>query len=350
MQRLLFLFLSLLISLSAYAAEKPASLTSQKGVNPFLEKILVPNTEAATPHKVTEKPVDPKIEHPVFPPSMPASLQKKYQQLFTTMVPKKPDIKKTTNVSNIIKPSSVSGAHTTLPVAKKRWEKPVIVIDPGHGGKDTGAIGKNKTYEKRITLSYSLALKQALERTGRYRVIMTRSNDTFVSLPGRVQAARRSGGDILLSIHADSHPNPKTQGFSVYTLSADRARREYQKLLAKADQEEVVRGVKLRGESRDVKEAILDFAQSETRNVSDDFARAVAHNLGKSVKALPKTHREASLAVLTAADMPSALLELGYLSNSYEENLLNQKEHKEKIINSLRNAIEEYFKTHDYMI
>ncbi|HCR85891.1 MAG TPA: N-acetylmuramoyl-L-alanine amidase, partial [Alphaproteobacteria bacterium] len=291
--------------------------------------------------------VNPVIKPIVFPASAPASLQQKYRHIFLA---KKPDIKKTPNVSNILKPSSVSTTPTTLPIAKKRWEKPVIVIDPGHGGKDSGAIGKGKTWEKRITLSYSLALKEALERTGKYRVVLTRSNDTFVSLPGRVKAARRAGGDILLSIHADSHPNPNTQGFSVYTLSADRAEREYQKLLAQSDYEEVVRGVKLRGESRDVKEAILDFAQNETKNVSDEFAKVVARNLGKNVKALPRTHREASLAVLTAADMPSALLELGYLSNVYEENLLNQKSHKEKIINSIKNAIDEYFRTHDYMI
>lgn len=295
--------------------------------------------------------------------SMPASMRKNYEKKFvkkvvkeTVIIPKKPKVKvidkitKTPNVSKIIKTSSEYKKQKTLPIAKKSWEKPIIVIDPGHGGKDPGAISRNGTREKDIVFEYSKALKRALERTGKYKVYMTRDTDKYITLHGRVQAARRAGGDILISIHADSHPNRKTQGFSVYTLSQNRAEREYNKLLAKSDKEEVIRGVKLKGESKDVKEALLILAQNETKAVSDEFAKTVAKHLGKTVKPLPRTHRKKSLAVLTAADMPAALLELGYLSNSYEEKLLKTKKHKEKIINSLKNAIEEYFKTHSYMI
>lgn len=291
--------------------------------------------------------------------SMPASMRKNYEKKFvkkivkeTITIPKKPErvITKTPNVSKIIKTSSEYKKQKTLPIAKKAWQKPVVVIDPGHGGKDPGAISRNGTREKDIVFEYSKALKRSLEATGRYKVFMTRNTDKYVTLHGRVQAARRAGGHILLSIHADSHPNRKTQGFSVYTLSQNRAEREYNKLLAKSDKEEVIRGVKLKGESKDVKEALLILAQNETTQVSDEFAKTVAKNLGKTVKPLPRTHRKKSLAVLTAADMPAALLELGYLSNAYEEKLLKTKKHKEKLINSLKNAIEEYFKTHSYMI
>lgn len=221
--------------------------------------------------------------------------------------------------------------------------KPIIVIDPGHGGKDPGATGKLGTREKDITLTYSLALMKALQKTGKFKVIMTRYDDRFIELRDRVTIARKSGGDVLISVHADSHPDRNTRGFSVYTLSGNRASREAQDLLKKADREEVIRGANLRGESLDVKEAIIDFAQESSKNVSDDFAATIGKHLGRRIQPLNKHQREGSLAVLTGADIPSVLIELGYLSNISEEKLLRTEEHKQKIITSLSNAITEYF-------
>lgn len=227
---------------------------------------------------------------------------------------------------------------------------PVIVIDPGHGGKDPGAIGRLGTKEKQITFLYSAELKRALERTGKYKVVLTRYGDVYVPLKSRVDKARKYNGDILISIHADSIGNRNVRGFSVYTISNNRAQREARKLLRKADREEVIRGVEMRGESRDVKEAIIDFAQKETKSVSDSFSKIVAKHLGQKVKPLNRTNREGSLAVLTGADIPSVLIELGYLSNSYEERLLRQQEHRRKIVRSIISAIDEYFKRFDYFL
>ncbi len=231
----------------------------------------------------------------------------------------------------------------TPPPPVIRGRKPIIVIDPGHGGKDPGAIGKMGTREKDVTLRYSLALKASLERTGKYKVVMTRGNDKFIELNQRVNIARKAGGDVLLSIHADSMANKNTRGFSVYTISDTRKDREAGKLLARANREEVVRGANIRGESRDVQEAIIDFAQSSTKTVSDDFAATVAKHLGKKIQPLRRAQREGSLAVLTGSDIPSVLIELGYLSNEHEERLLKQKEHQDKIVNSITSAIDEYF-------
>jgi N-acetylmuramoyl-L-alanine amidase len=221
--------------------------------------------------------------------------------------------------------------------------KPLIVIDPGHGGKDPGATGKFGTREKNITLSYGIALMKALQKTGKFKVVMTRYDDRFIELRDRVSMARKSGGDVLISIHADSHPDKNTRGFSVYTLSNNRASAEAEALVKKADREEVIRGANLRGESLDVKEAIIDFAQESSKNVSDDFAATIGKHLGRRIQPLNKHQREGSLAVLTGADIPSVLIELGYLSNINEEKLLRTEEHKQKIITSLTNAITEYF-------
>jgi N-acetylmuramoyl-L-alanine amidase len=221
--------------------------------------------------------------------------------------------------------------------------KPIIVIDPGHGGKDPGAIGKLGTREKDVALSYSIALMKSLQRTGKFKVIMTRYDDKFIELRDRVKIARNSGGDVLISVHADSHPDKNTRGFSVYTLSGNRASREAQDLIRKSEREEVIRGANLRGESLDVKEAIIDFAQESSKNVSDDFAATIGKHLGRRIQPLRRHQREGSLAVLTGADIPSVLIELGYLSNIGEEKLLRTEEHKQKIITSLTTAITEYF-------
>jgi len=228
-----------------------------------------------------------------------------------------------------------------LAAASKR--KPVIVIDPGHGGKDPGATGSFGTKEKNITLKYSLALKKELEKTGKYKVVMTRKENKFISLSERVRIAQKAGGDVLISIHADSIANPDIQGFSVYTLSERRKDSEAKKLLEKANHEDVIRGANIKGESKDVQEAIINFAQDSSKDISNDFAATIGRNLGKEIHPLVKNQREGSLAVLTGADIPSVLIELGYLSNKYEEKALLDNNHMEKFVLSLTTAINEYF-------
>lgn len=249
--------------------------------------------------------------------------------------------------SNSQKPIANSNNNKLSTINKQpstRSKKPVIVLDAGHGGKDPGAIGKAGTYEKNITFAYTIALKNLLEQSGNYKVKLTRDRDAYVGLNERIQRARKFNADIFISLHADSTNNPMTRGFSVYTLSDNRAERVANKLIREANSGKEVVGVRMNDKPKDVKLALIDMAQTDALVTSENFSSIVARKLGQKVKPLEKTRREASLQVLTAADMPSVLIELGYLSNLMEEKLLNQKDHKQKIVNGLKSAIDEYFR------
>ena len=309
---------------------KPASFSKshqkQMVIKKIVRKPIIKTSAPVAPKKTTNTKI-------AKPKSLPGSMSASYSKVLKKAPPKYAAPAKPVN-------KIIQKQIAAAPIAKR---KPVIVIDPGHGGKDPGAMGKLGTKEKNITLAYGLALRKELEKTGKYKVVMTRSDDRFIELGQRVKIARKVGGDVMISIHADSNPNKTTRGFSVYTLSGRRAKAEAQKLLANADREEVVRGANLRGESKDVKEAIIDFAQDSTKDVSDDFAKTVAKSLGRRIQALKKHNREGSLAVLTGSDIPSVLIELGYVSNDYEERLLKREDHKQQIVTSIRSAIDEYF-------
>ena len=226
------------------------------------------------------------------------------------------------------------------------YYKPIIVLDDGHGGVDPGAIGKSGIQEKKITLQYTLALKRILEKSGRYRVMLTRSRDHYVNLADRVERARKADGDLFISIHADSHKNSNTRGLSVYTISENRAKREANKLVKQSHKKEVIRGVDLKRESSDVKGVLIDMVQRDTNNTAASFAELLVKELGDDAKLLDKPHRNASLAVLTGVDIPSVLIELGYLSNRYEEKLLRTLEYRNLLTSEIAQAIDTYFRYH----
>jgi len=315
----------------------------------FLEKIINEVTaEEEEKNRITNKQV---AKEPVITatPKTPKSITKNV--IIRKKVSPKQAVKTSQTIAKnkFIVPFKPIYGNKIKPI-KKKAKKPVIVIDPGHGGRDPGAIGKLGTKEKHITFLYSAELKKELERSGKYKVYLTRYKDNYVTLKSRVEKARRAGGDILISVHADSIKDPNVRGFSVYTISANRANREANKLARQANKREVIRGVKMKGESKDVQEAIIDFAQKETKSVSDSFSKIVARHLGKKAKPLRRTNREGSLAVLTGVDIPSVLIELGYLSNKFEEKLLRQKNHRRKIVKSIKAAIDEYFDKYDFFL
>lgn len=331
--------------------KKPISPVARKAANnnsSYKKTSVVVRKPILKPSKILARPTSKQTTRPA---AKPESLSKGYQpqMSITKTIPVKAAPRSIQAKRIVSKPVYVAPKITDIkypaasPVQQITKRKPIIVIDPGHGGKDRGTMGDLGTKEKDITLSYSLALKRELDRTGRYKVILTRYDDRFIELPQRVNIARKTGGDVLISIHADSNPNKNTKGFSIYTLSNNRRDREAEKLLAKSGREEVVRGANLRSESKDVREAIIDFAQGSSKEVSDDFAQTVGKHLGKRIQALRKHNRQGSLAVLTGADVPSLLIELGYLSNRQEERLLKTEAHKQKIVTSITNAINEYF-------
>lgn len=204
--------------------------------------------------------------------------------------------------------------------------KHIVAIDAGHGGVDPGTIGAAKTYEKHVTLAMARDLRAALEATGRYKVVLTRDRDIFLRLRDRVKVARQAEAELFISIHADSVPNRKTRGLSVYTLSEKASDKEAAKLAAKENKADLIAGIDLSTESKDVTNILLDLAQRETMNQSARVAQDLVHELKREVKLLRNSHRFAGFAVLKAPDMPSVLLEMGFLSNRQDErNLLNKK-------------------------
>jgi N-acetylmuramoyl-L-alanine amidase len=224
-------------------------------------------------------------------------------------------------------------------------EQKIIVIDAGHGGKDSGAIGvKGKSYEKNITLSYSLALRDRLERAGQYKVLLTRDNDKYIKLYDRVQIARHSQADLFISIHANAHANYKTNGFSLYTLSHQATDKEAEKLAKKENRSDIIAGIDLSDKNDVLTNTLISLAQMNTSNSSARFAKKVINIMQENnIELLRSPHRSAGFRVLTAPDMPSLLVELGYVTNPQEQELLLSKEYQENIVGLLSESINEYF-------
>ena len=224
--------------------------------------------------------------------------------------------------------------------------KPIIVIDAGHGGKDPGAIGRYlRTKEKIITLSYAKSLYQALKNSGKYRVYLTRDNDKFIKLRQRVEKARKVKADLFISIHANSSENRKAKGFSIYTLSETASDKETAKLASKENRSGGIADIDFKNINKDIISTLIDLSQRNSMNFSSKFANLAIKSVEKErVETLQNTHRYAGFVVLTAPDMVSILIELGYLTNKSEEKLLNNINYKRRVTNGLKTAIDEYFK------
>lgn len=220
-----------------------------------------------------------------------------------------------------------------------------IVIDPGHGGVDPGAIGRSGIYEKDIALAAARELAAILEKRPRYRVILTRDDDVFLKLRDRVALGRREGAHMFVSIHADSIGRSGLRGAHVYSLSENASDKEAAALAAKENKADIIAGVDLARFAPAVGNILLDLAQRETNNVSAEIAELVVKALrNRSVKVLgKKPHRQAGFAVLKAPDVPSLLIELGYLSNKTDEKLLRTKAGRAPILEAVADAIDKHF-------
>ena len=221
--------------------------------------------------------------------------------------------------------------------------KPVVVIDPGHGGVDPGAIGVSGIYEKYITLAVARELKAQLEKNGRYKVHLTRDRDIFIRLRDRIAIARQYNADLFISLHADTVSNAQMRGLSVYTLSQNASDSEAQALADKENKADLIAGIDLSHESADVANILIDLAQRETMNRSAGFAGGVVEEVGRDVTLLGNTHRFAGFAVLKAPDVPSVLIEAGYLSNEVEERALRQPEYRVKLAKGIARAVDRFF-------
>ncbi|HVY98968.1 MAG TPA: N-acetylmuramoyl-L-alanine amidase [Dongiaceae bacterium] len=243
------------------------------------------------------------------------------------------------------KPAAQPAASKPLAAAAEA-PKPLIVIDPGHGGIDPGALGSH-TMEKNITLAVAKQLQKTLLATGRFRVVLTRDKDVFIPLRDRFKIARDKGADLFISLHADSNPGTLARGASVYTLSDKASDAEAEALATKENKSDVINGVDLSQQSQTVSGILIDLAQRETINLSSRFASILVSDLRNDTMMLQNSHRFAGFAVLKAPDVPSVLLEMGYISSSDDERLLTDPKHQKKLSESITHAIEDYFDWRD---
>jgi len=221
--------------------------------------------------------------------------------------------------------------------------RPVIVLDPGHGGVDPGATGLSGVHEKAITLAFATELQHQLEDSGRYRVLLTRTEDSAVALRERVRIARAAHADLFLSIHADTLANHAISGLSVYTESETASDRETEALATKENKADLIAGIDLSGAAPELTSILIDLAQRETLNRSGQFAAELVQEMGGVSRLLPRTHRSAGFAVLTAPDVPSVLLELGYLSNKADERGLTSPHQRARLAGGIVRAIDRLF-------
>jgi N-acetylmuramoyl-L-alanine amidase len=230
------------------------------------------------------------------------------------------------------------------PPAKPAGEtRQTIVIDPGHGGIDPGAVVASIA-EKAVVLAFGAKLKEQLEASGRYRVLMTREDDRFVPLAERVGIARAAGADLFISIHADSLTQAQdVRGATVYTGSERATDAEAARLAAKENQADAVAGLDASEDTQDVAGILMDLAKRETRTFSAVFARNLVDKLGGSVKMHKVPMRSAGFRVLSAPDVPSVLIELGYMSSPKDAELLNSAEWRGKAVEAVATAVDGYF-------
>ncbi|MFG1396889.1 N-acetylmuramoyl-L-alanine amidase [Roseixanthobacter pseudopolyaromaticivorans] len=225
--------------------------------------------------------------------------------------------------------------------------RPVICLDPGHGGIDSGTTGASAFAEKNIVLDVALALKAKLEASGQYRVVMTRSTDTFIALGERVRIARANRAALFVSIHADAlaRNDGQARGASVYTLSETASDAEAAHLAEQENKADLIAGVDLSEESNEVAGILFDLAQRETKNFSALFARSLVGAM-KGAGRIHKTPlKSAGFRVLKAHDVPSVLVELGYMSSREDLKLMTSDAWRDKVTDAMQSAITEFFAT-----
>jgi N-acetylmuramoyl-L-alanine amidase len=222
-------------------------------------------------------------------------------------------------------------------------QKRIVVLDPGHGGPDPGAISISGMREKEITLKVAQTVKRALEATGRYKVHLTRNEDVYVPLRKRYQLAEQAGAELFISLHADSNGDGSLRGASIYTLSEKSSDREAAALAAKENRSDAIAGIDLSNQSDAVASFLIELRQRQTMNESALFSETLIQEVGTSTKLLRNTHRFAGFAVLKSPDVPSVLMELGYLSNRRDEKILRDPRHQEKLARSILRATDAFF-------
>ena len=225
-------------------------------------------------------------------------------------------------------------------------KRPVIVIDPGHGGVDNGTqAGGGDIMEKNLVLGFGLALRDKIEKSGKYRVVMTRTDDTFIPLNERVKIARNESASLFVSIHADALPRGEgdAQGATIYTLADKASDAEAERLADAENKSDAIGGVNLTDEPTEVADILIDLVQRETRTFSNRFARTLMGEMKNTVRMHKHPLKSAGFRVLKAPDVPSVLVELGYVSNKGDLEHLVSEDWRNKTVGSMAQAIDAFF-------
>ncbi len=222
--------------------------------------------------------------------------------------------------------------------------RPLIVIDPGHGGIDNGTQSSGES-EKNLVLGFGLALRDRIEQSGKYRVVMTRTDDTFIPLNDRVKVARNQSAALFVSIHADALPRREgdAQGATIYTLSDKASDAEAERLAEAENKSDAIGGVNLSDEPTEVADILIDLAQRETKTFSNRFARTLMGEMKSTVRMHKHPLKSAGFRVLKAPDVPSVLVELGYVSNKGDLEHLVSENWRTKTVGSMAQAIDAFF-------
>ena len=247
------------------------------------------------------------------------------------------DLKSTRDVPAVRMAKAETAPKVTVTKASAP-RKRVIVIDAGHGGKDPGAKGSDSR-EKDINLAAARALKTRLEKSGRYKVVMTRDSDVFVPLETRVKLARKADADLFISLHADAGPDESTKGLSVYTLS-EQGQNRAGRVMGKEDW---LMNASYGGNNRTVSQILLDLTQRATKNRSAQFAEMLLEHVSDETALLRRSHRDAGFVVLLAPDVPAVLLEMGFITSPDDEKVLASADGRRRLMNAVGDSIDAYF-------
>ncbi|MXV36068.1 MULTISPECIES: N-acetylmuramoyl-L-alanine amidase [unclassified Saccharibacter] len=228
-------------------------------------------------------------------------------------------------------------------ILRQARKRPVIMLDPGHGGKDPGAIGVSGTYEKHVSVAVAQELRRLLMHSGQYQVVLSREDDHFIPLEGRVERAHRHKAQLFMSIHADALHQATVRGASVYTLSHKASDHQTALLAATENSADRYAGSSIQGVSPDVEQILGSLVSEETRRGSAHMAASVIDSFQNHVRLLRHPVRHAHFVVLKSADIPSVLVEMGFMSNHLDEQALRMTRHRQKVAHAMKQAIDRYF-------
>lgn len=243
----------------------------------------------------------------------------------------------------LAEPSADDAGGQAAAPAKRDASRKLVVIDPGHGGIDPGAIGLRKTKEKDVVLAYGLQLRRQILALGNIDVVMTRSDDTFLTLRERVKVAREHEADLFIAIHADTVRGEEARGATIYTLSEKASDAEAAALAHKENRADIIAGVDLGNENEEVTDILIELVQRESKTHSLVFAKKAVGEMKAVTAFTGKPMRSAGFMVLKAPDVPSVLVELGYLSSEEDEKQLTSAAWRERVAKAMARAVQSYF-------